>query len=180
MKRRVSRFAGTITTRSGRPIPSLHCWQHLDRKSTRLNSSHITISYAGFCLNAAATSEIFALSLHDALPISADGGTLLAKKLGLTPALIIGDIDSSPGGLVAEYEAAGVEVRRYDHNTKWETDTELALLAALRSEEHTSELQSHHDLVCRLLLERSSDLRDLRSFPTRRSSDLCGRGHAAG
>src|SRR5437667_8136962 len=26
--------------------------------------------------------------------------------------------------------------------------------AALRSEEHTSELQSHHDLVCRLLLEK--------------------------
>src|SRR5437773_3338678 len=28
-----------------------------------------------------------------------------------------------------------------------------AILRALRSEEHTSELQSHHDLVCRLLLE---------------------------
>src|SRR5438034_7137792 len=27
-------------------------------------------------------------------------------------------------------------------------------LAALRSEEHTSELQSHSDLVCRLLLEK--------------------------
>src|SRR5437773_8120089 len=27
-------------------------------------------------------------------------------------------------------------------------------LGALRSEEHTSELQSHHDLVCRLLLEK--------------------------
>src|SRR5437773_9727538 len=29
-----------------------------------------------------------------------------------------------------------------------------ALLLQLRSEEHTSELQSHHDLVCRLLLEK--------------------------
>src|SRR5437773_4783678 len=27
----------------------------------------------------------------------------------------------------------------------------------LRSEEHTSELQSHHDLVCRLLLEKKND-----------------------
>src|SRR5437773_8089850 len=27
-------------------------------------------------------------------------------------------------------------------------------LSVLRSEEHTSELQSHHDLVCRLLLEK--------------------------
>src|SRR5437867_1508956 len=42
----------------------------------------------------------------------------------------------------------------------------------VRSEEHTSELQSPYDLVCRLLLERSGSIRDLHSFPTRRSSDL--------
>src|SRR5947207_1447951 len=36
----------------------------------------------------------------------------------------------------------------------------------LRSEEHTSELQSHSDLVCRLLLENSCDRLDLHSFPT--------------
>src|SRR5437773_2121681 len=30
--------------------------------------------------------------------------------------------------------------------------------AKLRSEEHTSELQSHHDLVCRLLLEKKKKL----------------------
>src|SRR6266480_1463905 len=41
-----------------------------------------------------------------------------------------------------------------------------------RSEEHTSELQSHVNLVCRLLLERCGGHRDLPSFPTRRSSDL--------
>src|SRR5947207_2095880 len=35
---------------------------HLDRKSTRLNSSHTVISYAVFAI-------IFILSLHDALPI---------------------------------------------------------------------------------------------------------------
>src|SRR5436309_832822 len=44
-----------------------------------------------------------------------------------------------------------------------------------RSEEHTSELQSRENLVCRLLLERRPDPRDLSSFPTRRSSDLAGR-----
>src|SRR5687768_1165168 len=44
--------------------------------------------------------------------------------------------------------------------------------ATLRSEEHTSELQSRLHLVCRLLLERYGDHRDLHSFPTRRSSDL--------
>src|SRR6266540_5511179 len=32
--------------------------------------------------------------------------------------------------------------------------TDDSTLAAVRSEEHTSELQSHHDLVCRLLLEK--------------------------
>src|SRR5574337_762889 len=50
-----------------------------DRKSTRLNSSHHSISYAVFCLkkkkiffffNDTATTEIYTLSLHDALPIS--------------------------------------------------------------------------------------------------------------
>src|SRR2546429_407229 len=56
-----------------------------DRKSTRLNSSHGYISYAVFCLkkkkrahyllffffffNDTATTEIYTLSLHDALPI---------------------------------------------------------------------------------------------------------------
>src|SRR5437868_689308 len=41
-----------------------------------------------------------------------------------------------------------------------------------RSEEHTSELQSRFDLVCRLLLEGPRDRQRLHSFPTRRSSDL--------
>src|ERR1039458_4933012 len=51
-------------------------WQELqsasrttDRKSTRLNSSHLGISYAVFFLNDTATTEIYTLSLHDALPI---------------------------------------------------------------------------------------------------------------
>src|SRR6266446_5206936 len=40
-----------------------------DRKSTRLNSSHLVISYAVFCLKASSTTDIYTLSLHDALPI---------------------------------------------------------------------------------------------------------------
>src|SRR5574337_231952 len=53
--------------------------ERADRKSTRLNSSHHSISYAVFCLkkknifffffNDTATTEIYTLSLHDALPI---------------------------------------------------------------------------------------------------------------
>src|SRR5437773_5545068 len=46
---------------------------------------------------------------------------------------------------------------------------DLHLLARIRSEEHTSELQSHHDLVCRLLLEKKkknikNNLRELISI----------------
>src|ERR1039457_1995032 len=40
-----------------------------DRKSTRLHSSHLVVSYAVFFLNDTATTEIYTLSLHDALPI---------------------------------------------------------------------------------------------------------------
>src|SRR5574343_1094481 len=36
-------------------------------------------------------------------------------------------------------------------------DAEEAIVA--RSEEHTSELQSHHDLVCRLLLEKKKKIK---------------------
>src|SRR5437773_7916045 len=35
---------------------------------------------------------------------------------------------------------------------------QLAEAASRRSEEHTSELQSHHDLVCRLLLEKKKNV----------------------
>src|SRR5690606_37270047 len=50
-----------------------------------------------------------------------------------------------------------------------------------RSEEHTSELQSRENLVCRLLLELPAHLRALHPFPTRRSSDLEAAGlHARG
>src|SRR3990172_5289888 len=41
----------------------------VDRKSTRLNSSHGYISYALFFFNDTAPTEISTLSLHDALPI---------------------------------------------------------------------------------------------------------------
>src|SRR2546426_863252 len=68
-----------------------------DRKSTRLNSSHLVISYAVFCLkkkkyiylalfvlfffNDTATTEIYTLSLHDALPIWTRRGVLHLQHL---------------------------------------------------------------------------------------------------
>src|SRR3989338_66041 len=41
-----------------------------DRERTRLNSNHSSISYAAFFFNDTATTEIYSLSLHAALPIS--------------------------------------------------------------------------------------------------------------
>src|SRR6476661_10798884 len=75
-----------------------------------------------FFFNDTATTEIYTLSLHDALPISADGEG--ARRHGRVPALDRAARDR------------GRPARR------------------LRSEEHTSELQSHLKLVCRLLLEK--------------------------
>src|SRR5438094_580576 len=49
-------------------------------------------------------------------------------------------------------------------------DTEAAS-AALRSEEHTSELQSPYDLVCRLLLEKKKEVCDLQKALVNRRAD---------
>src|SRR3982751_7050937 len=68
-----------------------------------------------FFFNDTATTEIYTLSLHDALPISLE--FFLVERYRL----------------FAAHETA---------------------LKSIRSEEHTSELQSRSDLVCRLLLEK--------------------------
>src|ERR1039458_2913558 len=66
-----------------------------------------------------------------------------------------------------------MRVHQFVHNLVLGVLLRLVLaLGEERSEEHTSELQSLRHLVCRLLLERYGDHRDLHSFPTRRSSDL--------
>src|SRR2546428_12170704 len=74
-----------------------------------------------FFFNDTATTEIYTLSLHDALPISP--GLLRRRATRARPV----------GGLPHSHR-----LRR-----GW-----------ARSEEHTSELQSRSDLVCRLLLEK--------------------------
>src|SRR6266704_6661728 len=66
-----------------------------------------------FFFNDTATTEIYTLSLHDALPIT----------------------------------SRFTDGRRFRHSMPHQN-------GATRSEEHTSELQSRFDLVCRLLLEK--------------------------
>src|SRR2546425_7311172 len=85
-----------------------------------------------FFFNDTATTEIYTLSLHDALPISADKGMILEAMARNYLTL--------PGGL----DVALARLQR----AKNFADTRL------RSEEHTSELQSLAYLVCRLLLEK--------------------------
>src|SRR2546426_3633769 len=83
-----------------------------------------TILLLFFFFNDTATTEIYTLSLHDALPISASG---------------------KPGtDCGATRPSACFRPRRSASRcTSWD-----------RSEEHTSELQSPCNLVCRLLLEK--------------------------
>src|SRR3712207_7151196 len=83
-----------------------------------------------FFFNDTATTEIYTLSLHDALPISVCAIFTLASNL---------DRYGSP---------------TYNFYT-WDVHFSGDMLAGLyRSEEHTSELQSRQYLVCRLLLEK--------------------------
>jgi thiamine pyrophosphokinase len=63
--------------------------------------------------------------------IAADGGAILADKLGLEPQLVIGDMDSLPPHARAELEARGCQFVAHSPR-KDETDTELAIRYALQ------------------------------------------------
>src|SRR5437867_11430460 len=79
-----------------------------------------------------ATTEIYTLSLHDALPISRCAGSDLDRAFR---------IQQSDLHLPHGRYRSGSRFGNFQH-------------PASRSEEHTSELQSPYDLVCRLLLEK--------------------------
>ena len=77
------------------------------------------------------------LSSDDFL-IAVDGGLRHLVNLGLTPNLIIGDLDSANPDDVAQFESQGVKVLRYPIE-KDETDLELALQAAI--EQHPAAIR---------------------------------------
>src|SRR5438477_10086817 len=81
-----------------------------------------------FLFHAATTTDIYPLSLHDALPICAG----LRETLQLCVEAVVRHLDVAFARI-------------------WTLDD-----ATSRSEEHTSELQSHVNLVCRLLLEKKN------------------------
>src|SRR5437667_8577573 len=69
---------------------------------------------------------------------------------------------------------AGQQTRSAAHPPDWTNkvieEKIWKLLEDHKSEEHTSELQSHHDLVCRLLLEKKKKKRHKTSLRTRRTT----------
>src|SRR2546427_5828480 len=90
------------------------------------------ILYFFFFFNDPATTEIYTLSLHDALPIS---------------------WAEHPAGQSSVGRRQRQRARRLDHPDRQGLDRPPRQPGP-RSEEHTSELQSQSNLVCRLLLEK--------------------------
>src|SRR2546429_9490061 len=86
-----------------------------------------------FFFNDTATTEIYTLSLHDALPISTERPSFRSRSTSRT---------------------ATVPTRKAPRWRSSASRKRGRSVARSRSEEHTSELQSRLHLVCRLLLEK--------------------------
>src|SRR5688572_31067444 len=94
------------------------------------------------------TTELYTLSLHDALPIF-DIDRVPLDDPGVYKMITAGDTTG-----VFQLESSGFrEILK-----KLKPDQIEDIVAAVRSEEHTSELQSQSNLVCRLLLEKKKML----------------------
>src|SRR5207249_9801836 len=94
-----------------------------------------------FITHATATPDTYTLSLHDALPISAPRHSRPAGRSGDDAGR--GPCQRRPIGWEGGRKSTGPR-RRPGQGRRG------------RSEEHTSELQSRFDLVCRLLLEKKN------------------------
>src|SRR5260370_9720182 len=97
-----------------------------------MNSLSLSVFF--FFFNDTATTEIYTLSLHDALPISSACPDAQKRVPPCAPAFA----PAIFGSLIRPCT--------------------VRCICCLRSEEHTSELQSHLNLVCRLLLEKKKKL----------------------
>src|SRR3712207_8428896 len=101
-----------------------------------------------FFFNDTATTEIYTLSLHDALPIFLLGRELVQAvevNLGLRGDGLLGRRGHDVAALTLDLLACEFRLPL------------VAFAALARSEEHTSELQSRQYLVCRLLLEKKNN-----------------------
>src|SRR5206468_7656297 len=98
-----------------------------------------------FFVNASAPTEIYPLSLHDALPIL----RLASINSTSPPTGVHARPVATPGRLV-RIATSFSNLRGPRIGGK----SDESIFTCCRSEEHTSELQSRSDLVCRLLLEK--------------------------
>src|SRR5687768_18336579 len=93
-----------------------------------------------------ATTHIYTLSLHDALPIWAVAPIVYTEKMSCPLLGIFGNDDKNPNR--DQVNRTEAELKKYGKSY------EFHRYDGARSEEHTSELQSRLHLVCRLLLEK--------------------------
>src|SRR5205814_9819514 len=103
-----------------------------------------------FLLNTPPTTELYPLSLHDALPISS--GSLDPKIHPSHFVLCDQFVDRTYGRPSTFYDGP--------HTVHISTADPYCPELRARSEEHTSELQSLRHLVCRLLLEKKKKKTD--------------------
>src|SRR5207248_9046103 len=96
-----------------------------------------------------AHSDLHTLSLHDALPIWL--GRLRLRRRGARRHVRRRRRPAHP--VAVDVERGDLAERRLEQRVRRAVGLDL-VDARLRSEEHTSELQSPYDLVCRLLLEK--------------------------
>src|SRR5690606_41985815 len=99
--------------------------------------------FALFLCNVTAPADSYTLSLHDALPIPRVHGGLAGGLCDAQP------VDARPIP-----ERSGFLSCRPGAISRAEPDRCAGVAVQARSEEHTSELQSRENLVCRLLLEK--------------------------
>src|SRR5882672_3727763 len=139
-----------------------------DRKSTRLNSSHTVNSYAGFCLkkkNLALAAMIAGMDVGVKTldPVGDEfyrPAQQFRQRIGrhLVGVVIFLMIRRPPRSTLFPYTTLFRSRRHAGVFRIVPPELRAQVLALgmrrLRSEEHTSELQSHSDLVCRLLLEK--------------------------
>src|SRR3970282_1526360 len=144
-----------------------------DRKSTRLNSSHRCISYAVFCLKKkmspgqrqrhGCTTTWRGWAERDT-PVTCrvcarrtSEGPGACRHAQSTPPFFFLMIRRPPRSTLFPYTT--LFRSRCPALSRWPGRRQGCCSGGpgspSRSEEHTSELQSHHDLVCRLLLEKN-------------------------
>src|SRR3712207_8021864 len=104
-----------------------------------------------FFFNDTATTEIYTLSLHDALPISLGVGHDRAQREGNVEKRIQRLEDATVHHCHAPLKLHRTPGTTYRRRRR----------AEARSEEHTSELQSRQYLACRLLLEKKNQYTQL-------------------